>query len=59
MIPYKKRGVNWILPVTPLSHGSDDDIQLYLVSSPSCVSIAAPKKVPRRIAAVAKSAIVL
>ena len=36
-----------------------DDIQLYLFSSPDCVSIAAPKKVPKRIAAVARSAIVV
>jgi hypothetical protein len=32
---------------------------LYLFSSPDCVSIAAPKKVPKRIAAVARSAIVM
>lgn len=54
MITQKKRGVNWIWPVTPLSAPT---IFNCIYSSPDCVSIAAPKKVPKRITAVAKSAI--
>jgi hypothetical protein len=41
----------------PPAQRSADDIHLYLVSSPLCVIIAAPTKVARHTAKVARSAI--
>ena len=52
-----KKGTSLLVGRGPLACA--DDIHLYLVSSPDCVSIAAPKKVLKRIAAVARSAIIV
>ena len=52
-----KKGTSLLVGRGPLACA--DDIHLYLVSSPSCVIIAAPTKVARHTAKVARSAIVV